>query len=104
MRWLHLGTSRRARDQTEFTDSQMAENYNYRAIWHDSGMSQHRLEQLAAYGMQPPWQRDGGENKLKELQSTKVKLPPTGTLEAAHRLDSLFARRRMSRLRRCGMI
>jgi Ca2+-binding EF-hand superfamily protein len=59
-------------------DSQMAENYNYRAIWHDSGMSQHRLEQLAAYEMQPPWQRDGGdENKLKELQSTKVKLPPT---------------------------
>ena len=59
-------------------DSQMAENYNYRAIWHDSGMSQHRLDQLAAYEMQAPWQRDGGdENKLAELQATKVKVPAT---------------------------
>jgi Ca2+-binding EF-hand superfamily protein len=59
-------------------DSQMAENYNYKAMWHDSGMSQHRLDQLAGYEMQTPWMRDGGdENKLKDLQSTKVKMPPT---------------------------
>ena len=41
-------------------------------------MSQHRLDQLAAYEMVAPWQRDGGdENKLKELQATKTKMPPT---------------------------
>ena len=62
----------------EVRDSQLAENYKYKAIWHDSGMSQSRLDQLAAYEMTAPWQRDGGdENKLKELQEKKVKLPPT---------------------------
>lgn len=62
----------------EVRDSQLAENYKYEAIWHDSGMSQSRLDQLAAYEMAAPWQRDGGdENKLKDLQEKKVKLPPT---------------------------
>ena len=83
MKWLHRGTKVQANHDKGSARQSVGRELQYKAIWHDSGMSQSRLDQLAAYEMTAPWQRDGGdENKLKELQEKSQVASYVGALEA----------------------
>ena len=59
-------------------DQEKADGYEYEAIWERPNITQSRLEQLAMYELESPWDRDGGdENDLKDKQANKHIAPQT---------------------------